>query len=113
MGGNTKLSIYSFVLCIWSKPGEFGSLEPKREHGPISDPFYVLIEISITHATNPTGSHPLTMYVLVLWVVSAKYAAFLFLPASLMKQGLCDCISLHAFVSRTSPLPTRNFEHID
>lgn len=93
------LSIYSFVLCIWSKHREFGALEPKREHGPISDPFYVLIEISITHATNPTGSHPLTMYVLILCVISAKYAAFLFLPASLRKQGLCDFIFLRAFVS--------------
>lgn len=85
MGGNTELSIYSFVLCIWSKPGKFCFPEPKREHRPISDTFYVLIEIYTTHATNPTRSHPLTMYVLVLWVISAKYAAFLFLPASLMK----------------------------
>lgn len=76
MGGHAKLSIYSFVLCIWLKPREFGSPEPKREHGPISDPFNVLIEISITHATNPRESHPLTMYVLILWVISANYAAF-------------------------------------
>lgn len=72
MGGNRKLSVYYFALCIWSKPREFGSLEPKREYGPISDPYYAQTEISITHATNPTGSHPLTMHVLILWVISAK-----------------------------------------
>lgn len=44
-GGNSKWSIYSFLLCIWSKPREFGSPEPQREHGAISDSFCVLKEI--------------------------------------------------------------------
>lgn len=98
----------ALCLHIWSKLGEFRSLEPKRKYGPISNPFNVLTEISIMHTTNPMGSHPLTMYVLRLWAVTAKYTALFFLfccfsPLFLTKKGLCDCFSLCAFISRIHP----------
>lgn len=52
--------MYSFVFT-YPKVGELGSLEPKREYGPISNPFYVLTEISVVHKTDPVRSHPLVM----------------------------------------------------
>lgn len=98
----------ALCLHIWSKLGEFRSPEPKRKYGPISNPFNVLTEISIMHITNPMGSHPLTMYVLRLWAITAKYTALFFLfccfsPLFLTKQDLRDCISLRVFLSQIHP----------
>lgn len=94
-------------LCIWSKPRESGSPEPRREHGAISDLFYVLKEIS-SHMQPIVQDHNLlTMYVLILRVLSV-ICSFFFFSAHLTKQDLCNCISLQD--SEASPLPTRKSE---